>query len=200
MINSIPAERGSRRGTGLLPPNPLQWECENHGLDLRRELGVSVGVRLEINSVFALIAGARVIAHGEVACADLFLKHFRVGNGRWSGLAIRLSDGSDLVIYNDSHAETRVRATLMEEFFHLRLNHPRSVIRLLTDGSHARSLDTEIERVAYGSGAAALVPFLGLKSLCDQRLSTREIAGNYGVSTDLVQYRMNVTRLRRKHR
>jgi len=196
MINSVPAGRGNRAGTGVLPPNPTQWACENNALDLRRDLGISVDSRLVIADAFDLLGTAAVIPHGELVLAEMFSAHFRgQASQRWSGMALRLDDGSDLIIYNDSHPETRVRATLMEEFFHLRLNHPRSRIQLLEDGSHKRTVDHEVERIAFGSGAAALVPFCRLKAMVAAGSSVHEIARVFGVSSDLVTFRMNVTKL-----
>lgn len=199
MTSSVPDGRRSRAGTGVLPPNPRQWDCENHGLDLRRQLGVSVESRLVIAEVFALLPNTRVVAHGDLAVADVLANHFRGAAGkRWSGLAVSLGDGSELIIYNDSHPETRTRATLMEEFFHLRLGHPRSRIQLLADGSRTRSLDLEVERIAFGSAAAALVPFCHLRQLVDAGTPQQAIARKFGVSPMLVGFRMNVTRLRRR--
>jgi hypothetical protein len=201
MINLVPPEKRSRAGTGVLPPNPAQWDCEHHALDLRRELGLGVDARLLIKDAFNLLPNARVIPHGQVILADVLSSHFRgEASARWSGLALRLDDGSDLIIYNDSHPETRVRATLMEEFFHLKLNHPRSHLQLLGDGSRERTTDNEIERIAYGSGAAALVPFCKLKEMLAAGMSSREIGRAFGVSTDLVSFRMKVTRLYRSRR
>ena len=201
MTNSVPGERRSRAGTGVLPPNPKQWGCENHGLDLRRELGIGVSARLIVPDAFALLPQATVIPHGELDLADVLSNHFRgPASGRWSGLALSLEDGRDLIVYNDSHPETRVRATLMEEFFHLRLGHQRSQIKLLSDGSRARTIDTEVERIAYGSGAAALLPFCSLKQLITRGISIGDIARAFAVSPDLVIFRMKVTRLNRRRR
>jgi hypothetical protein len=201
MINSVPAGRRNRAGTGVLPPNPKQWDCEHHALDLRRELGLAVDVRLVIEDAFDLLSSARVVPHGEVVLADVISNHFRgEASRRWSGLALRLDDGSDLIVYNDSHPETRVRATLMEEFFHLRLNHPRSRIRLLGDGTHERTTDDEVERIAYGSGAAALVPFCKLKEMLADGVPSSEIARMFGVSTELIEFRMKVTKLYSRRR
>jgi Zn-dependent peptidase ImmA (M78 family) len=201
MINLVPAGRRSRAGTGVLPPNPAQWDCEHHALDLRQELGLGVGAKLVIEDVFDLLPNTVVIPHGQIAMANVYADHFRAeGSGRWSGLAIRLDDGSDLIVYNDSHPDTRVRATLMEEFFHLKLNHPRSHIQLLGDGTRARTFDDEVERIAYGSGAAALVPFCRLKEMLADGASSSAIAHAFGVSTELVSFRMKVTKLYRSRR
>jgi hypothetical protein len=201
MINSVPAGRKNRGGTGLLPPNPLQWGCENNGLDLRRELEITIGHRLSIEDAFSRLPSARVVADGELLLPEGMKGHFTgQASGRWSGLSTRLDDGSDLIIYNAAHAETRVRATLMEEYFHLRLKHPRSHIRLLSDGSGERTHDSEVEREAYGSGAAALVPFCALRELMADGAYSNDIARHFGVSDQLVRYRMKVTRQYNKRR
>jgi Zn-dependent peptidase ImmA (M78 family) len=89
---------------------------------------------------------------------------------------------------------------LMEEFFHLRLNHPRSVIRVFAASEGARTHDGAVEAAAYGSGAAALLPYAALKRLLADGTSTATIARRFGVSGELVAYRMKVTKLYSQHR
>ena len=64
----------------------------------------------------------------------------------------------------------RVRATLMEELFHIRLDHQPSVLRVYADNGRSRTFNTAIEEEAYGSGAAALVPYKSLKASIQQGL------------------------------
>jgi Zn-dependent peptidase ImmA (M78 family) len=123
-----------------------------------------------------------------------------MGIKRWSGLAVRLPDDSEVVLYNDAHSFKRVRATLMEEFFHIRLHHPRSSIRILSGDTNARSFDGGIEEEAYASGAAALVPYVALRQMVSDGLSVPAIARVFNVSTDLVSYRLKVTKLFRRAR
>jgi len=191
----------SRKGTGDLPPNPNQWVAESHGLDLREQMGIGVEVPLPHADAFALLAGVSVEAHGDVPAAAVAINYFRArGKSRWSGLALPLGDGRVLVLYNDAHPITRTRATLMEEFFHLRLGHRPSEIRLLggTDGHRTHDKDTESE--AYACGAAALVPYRALKAMFSDGASAARIAAHFRVSSDLVHFRLNVTRLLRRAR
>jgi hypothetical protein len=83
-------------------------------------------------------------------------------------MAIDLKGEGVLVIYNDSHPHCRVRATLMEEFFHLWLGHPPSVLRFYRDDL-ARSYNKAVESQAYGSGAAALLPYRSLRTQNSRR-------------------------------
>ncbi len=201
MTSSGLERRKARSGCGLLPPNPNQWENEHNGLDLREDLGVGVDRPLSHVDAFTLYPHVQVLPHGDVPAAAAHINHFRtVGSSSWSGLAIRLSDELELVVYNDSHPQNRVRATLMEELFHIRLKHPRSVIRVFAPSDAARTHDGAVEAAAYGSGAAALVPYVSLKKLLADGVSTAVIARTFEVSLELVAYRMKVTKLYSPHR
>src|SRR5689334_7934038 len=86
-----------RRGTGYLPPNPKQWNTEHNGLDLREELAVDIGDRLDHAAAFAMLPHASVHPHGALPAADVYLNHFRgEGSAAWSGLTITLADGHEL--------------------------------------------------------------------------------------------------------
>lgn len=185
----------NRSGTGALPPNPKRWGHEHNGLDLRDDLGVDIHARLDHWEVFTLLPGVRVVGVGAMDVAAMFIEHLRDAGDRWSGLAIRLSAADHLVVYNDRHPLTRVRATLMEEFYHIRLGHPPGSVRVLAGRENAAGYGPAIEDEAYGSGAAALVPYQGLKARLDSGEGIVQIAEHYGVSTALVEFRARVTRL-----
>src|SRR5579859_375381 len=157
------ARRKARGGKGVIPPNTTQWNNEHNALDVRESLHLEESAALpEIVGVYGrLLPTVEVMAHGSLPVAAMFADHFRTsGRGSWSGLAITMDDGSIWVAYNDAHAVTRVRATLMEEFFHIYLEHPRSTVRLLPDHENTgRTFDQEVEREAYGCAAACLVPY-----------------------------------------
>jgi hypothetical protein len=191
------ALRSSRKGKGVLPPNPKRWEHEHNALDLRYELGLDEGARLPLEHAFDLLENiAGVLPHTQLKIDASTMSHFTGKNSRkWSGMCIPLPRGEYLVVYNDGHPLTRVRATLMEEFFHLWLDHPPTKMRLLSNGSGARTFDSEIESEAYGSGAAALVPYKALKAMLGDGLSTREIAKHFLVSEQLVVFRARVSKI-----
>lgn len=188
--------RKARGGKGLIPPNPNQWENEHNGLDLRDALGVSPDVRLQYETAFGeLLPHVGVVGHGAVPMAQEQIDHFRgPGSAAWSGIGIPLPDGGALVVFNDSHPPNRIRATLMEEFFHLWLGHPATTVRVYQDGA-SRTFDRRVESEAYGSGAAALVPYQTLRERLSSGESVRTIAQHFDVSRDLVLFRVKVTRL-----
>src|SRR5207249_7137863 len=82
-----------------------------------------------------------------------------------------------------------------EEFFHIRLGHPCSKLRVLSFEGVWRTHDQRVEAEAFGSGAAALVPYKALKQMIVAGCTTSAIARDFEVSTDLVIFRAKVTKL-----
>lgn len=195
------ALRSARRGKGLLPPNPKRWEHEHNGLDLRYELNLSNDDRLSERAAFELLPDVRVLSHKELNLSTAHMELFSGANsGKWSGMCVPCPDGDVAVIYNGYHPIRRIRATLMEEFFHLWLDHRPTHLRLLSNGHGGRDYDGDIESEAYGSGAAALVPYKALRAMIEAGHSKRAIADHFQVSEQLIEFRMRVARLFRRSR
>lgn len=187
-----------RSGTGLLPGNPKQWDNEHHALDLREELGVGLEQPLRVKDAFAMLKDVTVIPHGSVPCAQCVIESMRRQHkGAWSAFALPL-DGETWVVFNDSHSRRRIRATLMEEFFHLRLGHPPSKIRIYDGAGSERTIAKAIESEAYGSGAAALVPYKALRDSIGHGWDVGRIARQFEVSGELVRFRAKVTKQYRR--
>lgn len=123
------------------------------------------------------------------------------GKNSWSGGAAShmLPDGRKLIILNPTHSKNRHSATLMEEICHVFLGHKPSRLAIERKDRQgnivARDYNAEIEEEAYATGAAALVPFCGLKRMAEQGRTSAEIARHYGVSKALIEYRLKISRL-----
>jgi len=198
------ALRSARKGQGLLPPNPKRWEHEHNGLDLRHELELPLEERLQHEQAFDLLSDVDVLSHTELELAPAVASYFSgAKSGRWSGMCVPCPEGKTMVIYNGHHPLRRIRATLMEEFFHLWLNHRPTRLRLLSNGDARRDFDSDKESEAYGSGAAALVPYKPLRAMLEKGQTIRSIADHFLVSEQLVEFRVRVVklfRLRTDHR
>ena len=126
-----------------------------------------------------------------------------IGSGKdaWSGGAASqtLPDGRKLIILNPTHGRNRQNATLMEEVCHVFLGHKPSRLAIERRDKHgkiiARDYNESIEEEAYGTGAAALVPYSALKRMVESGRTSREIARHFCVSQALVEYRIKVSRL-----
>jgi len=194
--------RFSKKGKGFFPPNPPHWGYEKNGLNLRDDLGIGVDTRLSVREAFAELRGdVEVWPSSEVACANIYSKRLHeLRSNVWSAFAAPFADGGVVVVFNEAHSRQRRRATLMEEFFHLRLSHPPSVIRISGGGDAKRTFQSAIEEEAFFSGAAALVPYKGLRALVDEGKTLAEIAAFFDVSQQLVEFRAKITKLYRRLR
>lgn len=163
-------------------------------MDLRHEIDCPLGDRLTHEAAFDTLANVHVLAHGDLGPAEA-VEHFRHSASRnWSGMCIPC-EGTILVVFNDSHPPRRIRATLMEEFFHLWLGHEPTRLKVFANGDSKRDFNRAKESEAYGSGAAALLPYRALRSVLEKGLSIPAIADHFLVSEQLVEFRIRVCKL-----
>ena len=98
----------------------------------------------------------------------------------------------------------RTNATLMEEICHVFLGHKANRLSVVgpDEGGKIQTRDYKKldEEAAYAVGAAALVPYGGLRRFVLNGKSSREIARHFRVSRELVEYRLKVTRLWKDYR
>jgi hypothetical protein len=113
----------------------------------------------------------------------------------WSAGSIHLPDGQVAIILNPVHADTRKRASLMEELAHIHLGHKPSKI-VISDNIAVRTFSQTQETQAYWVGAAALVPEVVLNYARRRGAGRDRIAGSFGVSLGLVTFRERVTGVR----
>lgn len=187
-----------------LPPTPKGRHHELRALGLREFAGLrSPKHRLD---PFRLARYARllVVSYDQI---EPFLseasKTHLVGEGKdkWSGAAASrsLPNGRRLIILNPTHGKNRQNATLMEEICHVFLGHKPSRLAIEREDAEgnkiARDYNHDIEEEAYATGAAALVPYAGLKEFVEEGRTSREIARHYGVSRALIEYRIKISRL-----
>ena len=128
------------------------------------------------------------------------------GSEAWSGGATSraLPDGRKIVILNPTHGRLRTNATLMEEISHVFLGHQANRLHVVTEDARGRTTSRDYrkadEEAAYGTGAAALVPYASLRRLILQGRTSSQIGKHFRVSRELVEYRLKVTRLWRGYR
>lgn len=191
--------RRARKGKGFLPGNPDQWTPEHNALDVRADFDIPLSQPLPIRKLLKAL-GAVVVPHGRLPCAESILQALRADfAAAWSAIALPWPGAKALVVFNDAHSSRRRRASLAEEFFHLWLGHPMTTLRCY-EGGTKRTFAKEIEREAYDSGAAALVPYKLLRTRIEAGCDARRIAEYCDVSMDLVEYRAKVTKLYRRLR
>src|SRR3990167_3148855 len=123
------------------------------------------------------------------------MKSFFSGKGGRVFSATTLFDGPYAeILYNDYLSENRVRASNMHEIGHVLLFHPPRP-PLLASG--CRHFDPQLEREANDLGWTILVPKVAALRSVQNFESTKVAAQFYGVSGQLLEYRIRKSDARR---
>lgn len=186
-----------------LPPTQKGRHHEIRALGLRVFAGLTRDDHPLDPFELARYAKLLVVPFEQIAALSSESRSHLLGGGKdaWSGGAAshRLPDGRKLIILNPTHGKNRHNATLMEEISHVFLGHSPSRLAIEARNSKgeiiARDYNHSIEEEAYGTGAAALVPYTALKRMVGQGKTINEIARHFCVSRALVEFRIKVSRL-----
>jgi hypothetical protein len=100
-----------------------------------------------------------------------------------------------VIVYNDGHSPARSAANIMHELAHLLLMHPPHP---LCGEKGKRHFDAVLEEEANWFGPALLVSDEAALAVAKRGISLRSAAAEYGVSTQLMQMRLNVTGAQRR--
>ena len=100
-----------------------------------------------------------------------------------------------VIVYNDGHSPARCAANIMHELSHLLLMHPPHP---LCGENGKRLFDASLEEEANWFGPALLVSDEAAVTVAKRGIELRSAANEYGVSTQLMQMRLNVTGAQRR--
>jgi hypothetical protein len=190
-----------------LPPGDKWRQFELYATGFRDFAGVRPDAALDPFRL-AAFANLLVVAFEDIKGLTAEVSAHLLGDAseKWSGGAcsVPLPDGKKIVILNPNHGRMRTNATLMEEVSHVFLGHRPSRLKVVAETANGQTVSREYrkadEEQAYGTGAAALVPFASLKRFMHEGLTSTEIAKHFRVSRELVEYRLKVTRLWKLYR
>jgi len=190
-----------------LPPGDKWRQFELYAMGFRDFAGVRPDAALDPFRL-AAFANLLVVAFEDIKGLTAEVRAHLLGEAseKWSGGAcsVPLPDGRKIVILNPNHGRMRTNATLMEEVSHVFLGHRPSRLKVVAETANGQTVSREYrkadEEQAYGTGAAALVPFASLKRFVLEGLTSTDIAKRFRVSRELVEYRLKVTRLWKLYR
>jgi len=185
-----------------LPPGKKWRQYELHGLGFRDFARVQPSASLDPFRL-AKFANLVVIDFDQIKGLNAKNRAHLLGSAseEWSGGACSrpLPDGRRIVILNPNHGRMRTHATLMEEISHVFLGHQPTKLKIIGENTQGRTISRDYrkadEDAAYGTGAAALVPFSALRTFVLEGRTSRQIARHFLVSRELVEYRLKVTSL-----
>lgn len=166
-------------------------EMETMANNLRAELEVAKTDPLDALSI--RVFGVDVLVPTDIEdLSQQCLAHL-IGPGKneWSAMSVPLDTQNTrwAVLRNDGHQIERQRVTYLEECWHILLGHKLTRIAKVAD-SYGRTYDSNEEHDAYYLASATLLPKSAIITAVEAKIPVKRIAEQYGVSTDLVEYRI----------
>lgn len=116
------------------------------------------------------------------------------GQAEFSAITVCIGS-TRVIVYNDGHSPARCAANIMHELAHMLLLHPPHP---LCGETGKRHFDAGLEDEANWFGPALLVSDEAAMSVAKRGITIRSAAAEYGVSTQLMQMRLNVTGAQRR--
>lgn len=175
-------------------------ELERIAEKFRADLGLAEAE--PIDSLKIEVEGVEVVRVGQTNCLDQeTLDYLREGaSGEWSAMSVPLDVEHErwAVLLNDGHTLERQRVTVLEEFWHILLGHKLTKIARIAE-AFGRTYDKTEEHDAYYLASATLLPKAAVIEAVGDNRSSAQIAGAYGTSSELVDYRVKRLGLWREH-
>lgn len=143
------------------------------------------------------IISFRNLIEKHVTAKPLLQAIYDSGKGRTISAITVCRYGSSIILYNETHADTRIKNTVVHEVAHHFLGHkPMSSIKgnqLFTRGD---SLEEDEEANHFSS--CLLIPRAGILQLMKKGADIEAVAEHYGVSRELAQMRYNLSGIKRQ--
>jgi Zn-dependent peptidase ImmA (M78 family) len=168
--------------------------CENVAIQQRRELKLQQNDPLDPR-VLAKHLGIEVWHAEEIPGLDKKYLKILLEDDPDSWSAITLSVGAtNLIILNSSHFGGRPASDLMHELSHILIGHEPTRAYVTEDGLlMLNAYDRSQEEEARWLAGCLLLPRDALLQIRLQRMNLKVAARKYGVSSDMLRYRLNVT-------
>lgn len=200
--NSVHAEIEQKNGEEVdIAISLTKDEMEKMAEAFRQDLGLSDQESLE---PFRLkIEGVELISLDELVSLDECIKDRLLSSGKqdWSAMSVPLEEGTDkwAIVWNSAQSKKRQRVSLLEEIWHILLGHKLTRITKVAD-VYGRTFAEVEEHDAYYLAAATLLPATVVKQLVKERQDVFEVATAYGVTSELLEYRIKRLGLWRQYK
>lgn len=168
--------------------------CENVALQQRRELGLRPLDPLSPEALAGHL-GIQVWRIEQIPglskeSVDILL---REDPDSWSAATVCV-DSKQAIVLNSTHSGGRPASNLAHELSHVLLSHTPARVDVLADGVlMLNNYDRKQEEEAAWLAGCLLLPRQALYSIRQHQLTPHQAAIRYGVSRDMLQYRMGVT-------
>ena len=175
--------------------------CERAAAEYRQTLGVPLDSALDPRAL-AVLLGVRVTTPEALPALPPASRRqlTEIDPESWSAVTVSQGDAR-LVVLNSGHSQARQASSLAHELAHVILNHTSDRSRLSREGFLLRTtFDKEQEEEADWFAGCLLVPREGLLRASWRNRSAAALAVHFGVSEDLLTWRLRMTGVPRQMR
>lgn len=167
--------------------------CEETALQLRKQLQVSPQSPLD---PYQLAAHLGVVLKTPKdfpkLATDTMARLLGEHTDSWSAFTIT-NGRNPMIVYNPRHSPARIASNLMHELAHIILGHRPAKMFMNASGIPLRSHDKDQEDEAVWLAGCLLLPRPILLVIGRKRMSDDDACAKFGVSRDLLNYRLNVS-------
>ncbi len=173
--------------------------CENVSVQLRKDLGLTPIARLDVNALVDWLDIKIWTPHEvpglERKSTEILLKK---DSDAWSAVTLTVN-GKNLIILNSSHSKARQASDLTHELAHILIGHEAHRVDISPDGLLMLSTyNRDQEDEASWMAGCLLLPREALVVIIKQQFDFETAAKKYGVSHDMLRWRINVTGVQRQ--
>jgi len=173
--------------------------CENVSVQIRKDLTISpmepVDVKSLSNWLGIEIRSPNQIPGLESKWTDVLLKS---DPAAWSAVTLA-TNSKTWIIVNSSHSKARQASDLTHELSHLLIGHEAARVDISPDGLLMLSTyNRDQEDEANWMAGCLLLPREALGFIIRQQVDFETAAKKYGVSRDMLRWRINVTGVQRQ--
>jgi len=166
-------------------------DLEANALSFRKQLNLSEDEPLD--PLKLKISGVQIVTVDQIdGVCDQTRKHLsEVAHDQWSAMSVPLDDdhSSWLIVVNHAHDPRRQRVSVAEELWHIFQGDELTEI-VKVGPVYGRNFKKEEEDSAFYLAAASLLPQGIIKKLVTSNETAEKIAEKFGVSKELVEYRI----------
>jgi len=174
--------------------------CENVSAQIRGELELTSSAPLPCEALADYLGVALWVPEEIEGLQPAALSVLKAESDSWSAVTVSI-DGKDAVVYNSAHRERRTSNDVTHELAHILAGHPPATVVFSADGGMAlRTFNRAQEDEANWLSGSLLLPRDALVLIARSRRPASAVCDDYRVSEELLQYRMNVTGVRKQFR
>jgi Zn-dependent peptidase ImmA (M78 family) len=174
--------------------------AENAALAVRRRLGVQSTDPIDMRSLASQM-GARVITPQDVPGLEeaVVKRLLEEDPTSWSAITIR-TESKTIIVVNSTHSPARQASNIAHELAHLLTGHAGSKTGVSQHGLLLAGYDRQQEDEAGWLAGCLLLPRIACMEIKKQGLSETASTKRYGISPEMLKFRLNASGAERNFR